>query len=573
MIILGFYAFLAGIVTILSPCILPVLPILLSATADTSGRRRPLGIVLGFVVSFTFFTLFLSLLVSSLGIPAGTFRTASVLVLGIFGLAMIIPRLQIYLEMLGSRLTGFVPHAGVRTGFSGGFIIGITLGLLWTPCVGPILASVISLALTGSVNIQAFFITIFYSLGTAIPMFIIMSAGTAGLKKVPWLVRNTAGVQKAFGVLMILTSFMIFFNLDRSFQTWVLNVFPSYGSGLTEFEDNVSVIRELRKINRDPKSDQLKGKTMADINIPDGPSAPELIPGGTWLNSSPLKLSELKNKVVLIDFWTYSCINCQRTLPYLSAWWDKYRDSGLVIIGIHSPEFEFEKDPENVADAIRDFSVRYPVMQDNGFDTWRAYGNRYWPAKYLLDKDGIIRYTHFGEGKYDETEKMIRQLLAEKGSEIGGSGISNPDYVNFAGTPELYLGYGRIDHFASPERITENTSAFYSSPAQLSPGTFAYRGEWSVMSEYAAPARGSELVLNFEAREVFLVARPEAEAAAVRVLIDDKPFTSGADNKEGVVYIGEDRLYRIILLDKPGRHILKLRFEDNNAQLYAFTFG
>lgn len=249
MIILITFAFIAGIVTILSPCILPILPIILSSTVDDSGKKRPLGVVVGFVLSFTFFTLFLSSIVRVTGIPAESLRYVSIIILILFGLSLLIPQLQFFIEQQFTKLARFAPNRQKHHGFIGGVIIGLSLGLLWTPCVGPILASVISLALTGTVTTEALFITLAYSLGTAIPMFIIMLTGSTALKKVPWLLRNTSKIQKAFGVLMIVTAIGIFFNVDRQFQNYILNTFPQYGTGLTTIEDNEKVKEELDNIS------------------------------------------------------------------------------------------------------------------------------------------------------------------------------------------------------------------------------------------------------------------------------------------------------------------------------------
>lgn len=250
MILLIAFAFLAGIVTILSPCILPILPIILSTSVDTTGKRRPLGVVIGFILSFTFFTLFLSTIVRLSNIPAEYLRYFSVFILIIFGFSLFIPTFQLWMEQLFSKLTRFAPTRQKKQGFFGGLIIGFSLGLLWTPCVGPILASVISLALAGTVTAQATIITLAYALGTAIPMFIIIQTGSMALKKVPWLLQNTVKIQKAFGILMVITAIGILFNVDRQFQTYILNTFPQYGIGLTQFEDNSSVKNELKKINK-----------------------------------------------------------------------------------------------------------------------------------------------------------------------------------------------------------------------------------------------------------------------------------------------------------------------------------
>lgn len=573
MLLLILFAFLAGVVTVLSPCILPLLPIILSS-ADGTGKQKPLGVVVGFVASFTFFTLFLSTIVRLSGIPAESLRFLSIFILAGFGVSLLIPQVQAQIEILFSRFANLVPSTQSKTGFFGGLVIGLSLGLLWTPCVGPILASVISLAITGTVTTQAFLITLAYAVGTAIPMFMIMLAGSTALQKVPWLLRNTGKIQKAFGVLMILTAIGIFFNVDRRFQTWVLEIFPNYGVGLTKFEDTDRIKNELEKVNQKPMDENQLGRPMSELTQSKGVPAPELISGGQWFNSQPLQLADLRGKVVLVDFWTYSCINCQRTLPYLKTWWQKYQDQGLVIIGVHAPEFEFEKNPKNVQQAISDFELTYPTMQDNEFATWRAYDNHYWPAKYLIDKDGNVRYTHFGEGKYDETEKMIQELLKETGSQVSTDQISNPKYQTYARTPELYLGFARLQYLASPERIKQDQVTAFTAPETLSTNSFAYQGDWTVMPEYAAPSKDAQLHLNFEAKEVFLVARPKnGQVGQMKVYLDNQMQAFGADNENGIITVDSDRLYKLIQLPSPSRHELKIEFQDENLEVYAFTFG
>ncbi|HMS22563.1 MAG TPA: cytochrome c biogenesis protein DipZ [Candidatus Levybacteria bacterium] len=575
MILLIAFAFLAGVITVLSPCILPILPIILTSSIGgvNTGKSRPVGVVIGFVLSFTFFTLFLSTIVRLSGIPAETLRFFSVIVIAGFGLSLLIPQFQVLVERLFSKLAGFMPSSQNRTGFGGGLLIGFSVGLLWTPCVGPILASVISLAITGTVTFDAFLITLAYSLGTAIPMFLIMLGGQNALRRVPWLLSNLGRIQKLFGVLMILTAIGIFFNIDRRFQTFILNTFPQYGTGLTRFEDNQLIRNQLDKKAADEVKKEDMGKPMFDLVNPKGVKAPEVIPGGVWFNSDPLTLAQLRGKVVLIDFWTYSCINCQRTLPYLRDWNKKYKDKGLIIIGVHAPEFEFEKSEKNVALAIKDFNLAYPIVQDNDFATWRAYNNRYWPAKYFIDKEGYIRYSHFGEGAYDESEKVIQELLKEAGATDISSEINNPTYQIQAKTPEIYLGYARIEHFASTETIKKSELSTYSAPEKLGNNQMAYAGNWNIMEEYANPQKGSILTLNFDAKEVFLVMRTKGAPAKVKVYLDNKIQDFGKDNINGVVTVDSDALYKLINLSSPGRHILKLEFEDNNAELFAFTFG
>jgi thiol-disulfide isomerase/thioredoxin len=464
--------------------------------------------------------------------------------------------------MAFSKLTNLLPQVRNNSGFLGGVVIGMSLGLLWTPCVGPILASVISLALSGTIHSQTLFITLAYAIGTAIPMLAIMLIGATALKRTHLLVKHAGLIQKAFGVIMVFTAIGIQFNVDRKFQTYILRTFPNYSTNLTKFEDNQAVEEELNKIRKEK-----------ELNMNNIPKAPELILGGAWLNTQPLKLKELENKVILIDFWTYSCINCQRTFPYLKSWWDKYEKEGLVIIGVHSPEFEFEKDKENVEKALKDFGIEYPIMQDNEFATWTAYRNRYWPAKYLIDKDGVIRYTHFGEGDYDETEQAIQQLLEELTNKEINAKIENTEYEIYAKTPELYLGYLRINALRSPEQIHTNTFINYSKPTTLPLNTFAYEGEWEITPEYSTPIKGSKLYLKFDAKQVFLVARSTKGTGKIKVYLDNEMEKGGKDVIDGEMEVSTDRLYRVIQLPSPGTHNLRLEFVNDGIQIFAFTFG
>src|SRR3990172_3042262 len=299
MVLLLVFAFLAGVVTILSPCILPILPVVLSSSL-TGGKKRPLGVVAGFIISFTFFTLFLSLIVKSLGIPADFLRSFSIIVIALFGIGLLLPNFQALLERLFTTFSRFSPKLNQNSGFSGGLLIGASVGLVWTPCVGPILASIISLAITGTVSGQAALITFFYSFGTAIPMLAIVFGGRNLLNKVPWLLRNTAKIQKVFVVLMILIALAIFFNFDRKFQTYILDKFPNYGAGLISFESNSFIKDELKNLRGDgitdedlPAGRQGMGKPAFEL-LDDGVNAPELIPGGEWFGSPPLTIKSLR---------------------------------------------------------------------------------------------------------------------------------------------------------------------------------------------------------------------------------------------------------------------------------------
>ncbi len=555
MFLLVFYAFIAGVVTILSPCILPVLPIVLSVSVSSKNNfKKQIGTITGFISSFTFFTLFLSTIVNVFNISPNILRSFSILIIALLGLTMLSSSVQAYIERIFSLLANKVPQfSGQGDGFWTGFLVGLSLGLIWTPCVGPILASVITLALTGTVTFSAFLITFFYSLGTAIPMFVVMLGGNNIISKIPSLAKNSSKIQKTFGVLTIFISLALYKNWDRNFQSYILDKFPSYGSSLTKIEEkgDISLITGVVKLGKD-----------SSINLPVIKKAPDIIAGGQWFNSEPLSLkTSLKNKVVLIDFWTYTCVNCIRTLPYLNSWHAKYADQGLVIIGVHAPEFEFEKESDNLVKAITDFQISYPVVQDNNFSTWRAYNNSYWPSKYLVDGQGNLRYYHFGEGDYNETESAIQNLLTELGA-TPSSQIDNTEYKNFAQTPEIYLGIGRGDvGLTAPKEEYQNQIA----PKSLGKNQVGYSGNWLFSKEYAQSDELSELVLNFSAQNVYLVMNPISESAVVDVYLDDI-----FQNK---IRVDQNKLYDVLKLSNPGRHILKIKFPKEKIRLYAFTFG
>lgn len=283
--------------------------------------------------------------------------------------------------------------------------------------------------------------------------------------------------------------------------------------------------------------------------------------------------------MVIVDFWTYTCINCIRTLPYLESWYEKYHDQGLEIIGVHTPEFEFEKNANNVRKAIADFGITYPVMQDNNFATWQNYSNHYWPAKYFIDHNGKVVSSHSGEGGYDESEALIQKLLKEAGMEISASEINNPTYTIESKTPETYVGYSRIANFASKESIAKDSSRVYSVPDTFKKNQFAFDGEWKVTAEYSAPKENSKLVINYESKDVYLVMRPNTEGhntGRARVFLDGVLISStaaGEDVIAGVVTIDTDRLYHLVSTPTAQNHILMLEFLDGSIEVFAFTFG
>ncbi|HYD35739.1 MAG TPA: cytochrome c biogenesis protein DipZ [Vitreimonas sp.] len=577
MIILVTFAFLAGVVTILSPCILPVLPIILSGSVG-DGHRRPLGIVAGFVLSFTFLTLALSSLVKATGVSPDWLRLLAVGVIAVFGVALLLPQVQVVMEKLFSRLSTLLPRQNTQDGFIAGMIVGVSLGILWAPCVGPILAAVITLALTSEVTFLAVIITLAYALGTGLPMLAITYGGRALLQRVPWLLRNTARIQKGFGVVMIAIAVALFMNWDRQFQTWVLSTFPGYGVGLTRFEATPQVEEQLRRLDGtqapDQTGDQFGFRLPQSLSQP-GKPAPDVTEGGSWLNSAPLSLAELKGKVVLIDFWTYSCINCIRTLPYLRGWHEKYADQGLVIIGVHTPEFEFEKKTTNVEMAIADFELKYPVVQDNEFKIWKAYENRFWPAKYLIDAQGNIRYFHSGEGAYDETEAAIQFLLKEAGSSSVSNSLTEsaePSFHRYQ-TPETYLGYVRHQFFANSFDLKKDGVKGYQA-VPLDTHYWTLDGQWRITREYTEPVQApATLRLQFTGKEVYLVMGADHPTEFLVKVNGQLQFLGEDVSPDGKGSVAEHRLYKLVKSPELLENATLELVLSPGIKAFAFTFG
>ncbi|HTA17567.1 MAG TPA: cytochrome c biogenesis protein DipZ, partial [bacterium] len=453
-----FFSFLAGFATILAPCIWPLLPLVLSASSS-GGRRKPFGLTLGVMSSFTLFTLFISYLESVLHINPNAFRLLAVLVLALLGISLLFPSLGARFEVLVgrlvnplSRLQGPKPGPGDEraTGFGAGYVAGFFMGILWTPCAGPILAAVATLAATRAVTLQVFMVTLAYVLGMGVPLFFVSLGGNVVFAKMRKFSKYTGMAQRVFGVVMILVALMIYTNYDKTIQLKVLAAFPGYGHLLDGVENNQTVSTQLDSLRgvSAGAAVQVGADGLADL----GP-APDFTGIHAWLNSPPLRMADLRGKVVLVDFWTYSCINCLRTLPYTKAWYKNYGPDHFVLIGVHSPEFAFEQDTSNVDKALKEFGISYPVAQDNGFETWNAFHNQYWPAEYLIDANGRIRKADFGEGGYDAMDAAIQRLLAEAGhpAASGVKVVATEEGDDEDETPESYLGLARLERFASNE--------------------------------------------------------------------------------------------------------------------------
>jgi cytochrome c biogenesis protein CcdA/thiol-disulfide isomerase/thioredoxin len=585
MALLILFGFIAGAATALSPCVLPVLPIALSAGA-TGGRRRPLGIVAGLAVSFTFATVALVYVISALGLPNDFLRKLAIAVLLGFGIVLMIPPLAARLEAWTSQ---FASRAGVAKGRGDGFwsgtAVGLSLGLVYAPCAGPILAGVITVSASQSFSTGRLAVALSYGIGSAVVLYFLMLGGRKVARP---LARRGVGLQIAMGAVMVVVALAMLGNYDIRFQNHIASSLPSFLVNPTkDLEDTASAKTALAEIRGDgghgvgSEASGAAPETGADGKLKKLPvlgPAPEFVGTERWFNTPgdrPLTLRGLRGHVVLVDFWTYSCINCIRTLPYLKAWDAKYRKDGLTIVGVHTPEFPFEREASNVETAIRENGIRYPVVQDNEQATWNAYGNQYWPAEYFIDARGRVRYVHFGEGEYGEKEKVIRELLAEAGRTVKGGDVRVKAVApsRTVTTPETYLGAARAERFTNS--MLSPGSHDFTAPTALPPNAFAYHGRWRISLESATAGTGASLDLNFGARRVYLVLGSPRRDRRVRVLLDGQPISSaeaGTDVHGGAVTVSGQRLYNLVDLPRVGHHVLTLEPEAG-VMGYAFTFG
>jgi cytochrome c biogenesis protein CcdA/thiol-disulfide isomerase/thioredoxin len=539
-------AFLAGLITAISPCVLPVLPILLAGSATSADRRRPFAIVVGLVVSFTTFTLAGAALLSALGLPEDLLRDIAIVALLVLAANLLSQRVAWLLE----RPFLFLTRRRVGQD-SNGFVVGLSVGLVFVPCAGPVLAAVTALAASGEVTLRIVFVTGAYAIGAAIPMLAIAVGGQRLGSSIRVARTHAGAARRIAGVVVAASAIAIALGADQRFTTFL----PGYTQTLQEkIERSSTARREIEKLGG-------AGQAAA---APRGRSsgAPEFRGIKLWLNTpggKALSLAGLRGRVVLVDFWTYSCINCLRTLPHLKAWDRAYRKAGLTIVGVHSPEFAFERVPDNVRSAVKRLGVRYPVALDNDFATWRAYSNDYWPADYLVDRSGRIRDEHYGEGAYAETESAIRRLLGEKARAPRTSVADRtPGQIT---TPESYLGYARLDRFANGQPVFDVTTE-YRFPGRLAPDELAYAGRWTVEPARIVAGTSARLRLRFQANDIFLVL---GGSGRVQALVDGRPVRT-------LSVSGTPRLYTIARFPTLSRGLLELRFSPGVAG-YAFTFG
>lgn len=593
--------FAAGLITILLPCILPLLPIVLGVSVAGRSRWRPLAVIAGMLLSFTGLTFLLQTLLSRFVAFADLLQTSTYAALFLFGVGFAVHKrswqcvaaafaglffwqsgplavalgavLGVAAMAMGGQVAARIQQAGAdaqaaaRAEFGAdsplaAFVTGLTLGLVWVPCAGPALGFAFALV-RDEPGLRAFLALLSYGAGTAVPLLMVGYGGQAAVHSVRAVSRYSGVIKQVAGVILVVTAVALRLNLLQQLQVSLAGS-TSVGQFAERLEQRI-----IRAVTDDPPFD-LESKPDDVMDLPRIVRAPELASDGPWHNSEPLTMAGLRGKVVLIDFWTYSCINCIRTLPYIQGYWQAYKDKNFVIIGVHTPEFVFEKDPGNVRDAIARHGLTYPTVQDNDFGTWRAFANRYWPAKYLIDAEGYVRYTHFGEGAYNETDAAIRALLAEAGVETG-TGMAMP--VDEPGgrrpqSPETYLGERSWPALANATGEPSAAVIDYASPTSLGLHKYALVGMWQLLDGERQVLRSDtgEIRMRFQGGEINLVMGLEdgAKPGSAEAFIDGKPaerFT-----------IDRDDLYNLYTGDG-GEHELVLKVRGAGVEAYAFTFG
>jgi len=600
MLLLMLFALLAGAGTAITPCVLPVLPAMLSAGA-AGGRRRPLGIVLGLAITFTIAIVALAQLVKGVGLAASGARDLAIVVLIVFGVVLLIPELSQRIEAPLSRLARFGPR-GRGTGFWSGLGVGAALGFVVAPCAGPILAAVTSVSASSGATPKIVLVALAYAVGLSAVMLVYAFAGRAVISRIRRTMRGQV-VERVLGVVLIVTAVAMVFNLDVRFEDKLAQStsLPAIFTDPTRSLENSSAVQN-RLASLRPRSQFAERQAKADatakpaadrvgVSIP-GVKTPALPVLGTapaftgnedWFNTrggKPLTMAGLRGHVVIVDFWTYTCINCIRTLPYLKRMYATYHRYGLDIVGVETPEFTFEQDASNVRQAIAADGITYPVVQDNRYGTWNAYHNEYWPAEYFIDAQGKVRYTKFGEGDYEQDEAAIRQLLFDAGARHLPPPVTPGAIVPSKGlaTPETYVDYQRAAETGenwSPS-LQQGTHSYHGTTSPTV-NQFSLDGIWNINTESAtAVSPGASISGTFQAQHVYLVMTSAGNVPrTVRVLVDGKPIAAGqagSDVHDGLVTVRGQRLYSLVSAPDDETATITVKLPPG-VSAYDFTFG
>ncbi len=575
--ILLLLSYLAGVLTIVSPCILPVLPFVF-ARADRPFVRNGLPLLVGMALTFAG--------VASLAALGGGWavranevgRWIALAVMAALGLSLLIPavgdRLMRPFVAAGSWLTDRAERGSADQGdIRSSLLLGVATGLLWAPCAGPILGLILTGAALQGAGVGSTVLLLAYAAGAATSLALALLVGGRVFKAMKGALGVGEWVRRGLGVLVLVGVAAIALGMD----TGLLTRISAAGTGRLEQALLTTVGRGV-PTNTAP----------ADLNnLPVEGVMPPLTGATTWINSPPLTREQLRGKVVVVDFWTYSCINCLRALPYVRAWAEKYKDQGLVVIGVHTPEFAFEKSEANVREAVARLGAGRPVAIDNDFAVWRAFKNQYWPAHYFIDAQGRIRHHHFGEGDYDGSERVIQQLLKEAGAadvasdlvQVQAQGAEAAADMAQLASPETYVGYARAENFRSPGGFARDAVKTYG-PAALRLNAWSLTGPWRVTREHAAlTAPGGRLTFRFKARDLHLVMGPGQGDAGVRFRVRIDGAAPGSDagsdiDAQGQGRIDRQRLYQLVRQAGPVRErTFEIEFLDPGAQVFAFTFG
>jgi len=568
MVSLALIGLVGGLVTGISPCILPVLPVIFfSGTTNSDdgsvaveAKRdlsRPYRVIAGLVLSFSLVTLLGSATLSLLHLPQDAIRWVALVALVAIGLGLIFPRVEELLEKPFAR----IPQKRIMSR-ANGFGLGLALGVLYVPCAGPVLAAIVVAGATAQIGLPIIVLTATFAVGAAIPLLFFAVAGERIASRVSAFRRRQRAIRVAAGVVTILLAVALVFNLPAALQ----RALPDYtGSLQDKLAQDTKVQQQLGGIVNEQNKELSHCANPSEQPQNCGP-APDLKGIVAWLNTpgnQPLDLHALRGKVVLIDFWAYSCINCQRAIPHVEGWYKAYHDSGFEVIGVHTPEYAFEKVTENVKKGAADLGITYPIAQDNGYSTWTNYRNRYWPAEYLIDANGVVRHVKFGEGDYDGTEKLIRQLLtaARPGVSLPPP-VDAPDITPTVGlTPETYFGVGKMSNYAGVG-VYDQGSATFGYPPTLPPDTFALQGPWALDYQGAiADGDDSAIRLNFHAKNVYIVVGGTGSLAVTR---DGKTTT--------VPISGPPTSHEIVAANGLVHESLDIH-ASKGLQVFSFTYG